>query len=321
MPSPTALSDKPQIVADTPLPRSIESHLAETVNVLSWSDAVSGRAQDAVGIYTYLHPTVDAEFLDSVPNVKTISNHGVGIDHINLREAQRRGIEVFTTPGTLEVSVAELAMALILCAARNIPTLVKFPSASLNGLDGSYGYGIELHGKTLGILGMGKIGMQIAHRAASFSMKTIYHNSSPRLSAELTGFSSPPRYVILEELLSSSDFLVLCAPLNEQTRGIIGREELAMMKPTASLINVARGQLVDTEGLVDALLSKTIAAAALDVTDPEPLPAQHRLLNMPNVYVTPHIGSATIEARRRMAQLSVANLLSGIESRQVTNVP
>jgi glyoxylate reductase len=169
--------------------------------------------------------------------------------------------------------------------------------------------GREVHGSTLGIIGLGRIGRLIAKRAIAFDMTVLYHNRRRRADIEA---SIGVHYGSLEALLSEADYVVLSVPLTEETRGLINRTTLGLMKPTATLINVARGPVVDTAALTEALGERRIAAAALDVTDPEPLPRDHELLRMSNLIVTPHLGSATEETRRCMAEASVANLLAGL---------
>jgi glyoxylate reductase len=171
--------------------------------------------------------------------------------------------------------------------------------------------GREVHGATLGILGLGRIGTQVARRALGFAMTVLYHNRHRRADVE-RALAPSVHFATRDELLARSDFVMLCMPLTDQTRGSIAARELALMKPEATLINIARGAVVDTAALTQALAEKRIAAAALDVTEPEPLPRDHRLLAMPQVVITPHLGSATVATRRRMAELSVANLLAGL---------
>src|SRR5205823_3839356 len=164
----------------------------------------------------------------------------------------------------------------------------------------------------LGVVGLGRIGEQVARRARGFGMTVLYHNRRPRPEAEA---SLAARYVTMDELLTTADYVVLTVPLTPETRGLIGRAELARMKPTAILVNVARGPVVDTGALTEALTARTIYAATLDVTDPEPLPRDHPLLRLDNVTITPHLGSASEQTRRRMAEVSVENLIAGLEGR------
>jgi glyoxylate reductase len=209
-----------------------------------------------------------------------------------------------------------MALALLLAAARRLAEgdryarrsdVVTFATGERHGRD--------VHGSTIGIVGMGNIGSQIAKRAHGFDMQILYCNRHPRPKAEETLCA---RWVSLETLLSESDFVVLMVPLNETTRNLIGRRELGLMKPTATLVNIARGGVVDTTALTETMLAKKIFAAALDVTDPEPLPRDHPLLTLDSVTLTPHLGSATVQTRRRMAELSVENLLAGLDGRPLT---
>ncbi len=178
--------------------------------------------------------------------------------------------------------------------------------------DPSYMLGREIHGSTLGIVGMGRIGTQVARRARGFDMTILYHNRHRKPDAET---SLGARYVSLDELLMQSDYVLLTVPLTRETEGLIGTNELAKMKPTAVLINIARGPVVNTDALRKALTDRTIFAAALDVTAPEPLPRDHPLLTLPNVIITPHLGSATEQTRQRMGEMSIENLLAGLEGR------
>jgi glyoxylate reductase len=222
---------------------------------------------------------------------------------------------VGNTPGVLEATTADLGFALLLASARRIVDGDRHAhSPEFLRYDPGYILGREVHGKTLGILGMGQIGRQVARRALGFDMTVLYHNRRRREDVE-RALSPAVRYASKAELLSQADYIILCVPLTDETRGLIGPAELVAIKPTATLINIARGPVVDTEALTRALAEKKIAAAALDVTDPEPLPRHHPLLTMPNVVITPHLGSATVETRRRMAELSVENLLAGLEHR------
>jgi glyoxylate reductase len=175
--------------------------------------------------------------------------------------------------------------------------------------DPGYMLGREVHGSTLGIVGLGRIGRQIARRAAGFDMTVLYHNRRRRQEVER---ELGVRYAALEEVLAAADYVVLSLPLSAETRGLIGGAALRKMKPTATLINVSRGPVVDTAALTQALEERWIYAAALDVTDPEPLPRDHPLLRLDNVTIAPHLGSATEQTRQRMAEISVANLLAGL---------
>jgi glyoxylate reductase len=302
----------PRVVADTPLNATIEGLLCDRVEIFPWTVAEVKRDESVEGMYTYGHVLVDGAMLDRLPGLKVISNYGVGVDHIDLEAAAGRGIPVGNTPGVLEGATADLGFALLMASARRIVAGDRYAhSPEFLRYDPGYMLGREIHGKTLGIIGMGRIGQQVARRAIGFDMTVLYHNRSPREDIERAHAPSVC-YAEKADLLARSDYVMLCVPLTDQTRGSIGTRELAVMKPDATLINIARGAVVNTEELTEALVRNRIAAAALDVTEPEPLPRDHPLLTLPNVIITPHLGSATVETRHRMAELSVANLLAGL---------
>jgi glyoxylate reductase len=304
----------PPVVADIPLDATIEGLLRGRVEVLSL-DSIRCTAAGPVkaeGIYTYGHPTIDAAIMDRLPGLKVISNYGVGVDHIRLADAAARGIAVGNTPGVLEATTADLGFALLLASARRIVDGDRYAhSPEFVRYDPGYMLGREVHDRTLGIIGMGQIGGRVARRAVGFDMTVLYHNRRRREDVE-AALAPSLRYVEFEVLLAQSDYVMLCVPLTDQTRGLIGERALGQMKPSATLINVARGAIVETDALAQALVDGRIAAAALDVTEPEPLHRDHPLLTMPQVIITPHLGSATVETRRRMADLSVDNLMAGL---------
>ena len=263
-------------------------------------------------MYIYGHLVVDGAMLDRLPGLKVISNYGVGVDHINLEDAAARGIPVGNTPGVLEGATADLGFALLLASARRVVEGDRYAhSEGFVRHDPGYMLGREVHGKMLGIIGLGRIGHQVARRALGFDMTVLYHNRHRREDLE-RALGPSVRFAARDELLAQADFVMLCVPLTDQTRGSIAARELSLMKSDATLINIARGAVVDTEALTRAMAEQRIAAAALDVTEPEPLPRDHPLLAMPHVVITPHLGSATVETRRRMAELSVENLLAGL---------
>ena len=295
----------PRVVADLPVSPVVVELLAGRVELLPWDTTT-----DIDAIYTYGHPVVGAAMLDRLPGVKVVSNFGVGVDHIDVAAATARNIPVGNTPGILDGATADLAFALVLAAGRRIVEGDRYArSATFTHYDPSLLLGREVHGSTLGIIGMGRIGRQVAARARGFGMTVLYHNRTRSDEAEI---ALGARYAAKDELLASADYVVLTVPLTPETRGLIGRAELALMKPTATLVNVARGAVVDKDALTVTLTARGIYAAALDVTDPEPLPRDHPLLKLDNVIITPHLGSATEETRRRMAERSVDNLLAGL---------
>jgi glyoxylate reductase len=302
----------PQIIADTPLAANVLELLAGHVEVLSWPEP-DGAMPTVQGIYTYGHPRVDGALLDRLPAVRVISNFGVGVDHIDLAAAAARAIPVGNTPGILDGATADLAFALLLAAGRRLAEGDRYARGpDFLRYDPGYMLGREIHGSTLGIVGLGRIGAQVARRARGFDMTVLYHNRRRRPDMEA---SLGVRHVAFTELLAESDYIVLTVPLTPQTHGLIDRAALARMKRTATLINVARGPVVDMDALTEALAARRIYAAALDVTDPEPLPRSHPLLRLKNLTITPHLGSATEQTRQHMAELSVENLLAGLHGR------
>ena len=303
----------PSVLADLPVSTAVLQLLQGRVQLLPWSAADQGGAKRIEAIYTYGHPTVDAALLDRLPGIRVVSNFGVGVDHIDVAAATARGIPVGNTPGILDGATADMAFALLLAAGRRLVEGDRYARGpNFLRYDPSYMLGREIHGSTLGVLGMGRIGEQVARRACGFDMRVLYHNRRRRPAVEE---ALGVRYASRDELLSSSDYIVLTVPLTAETQRLIGCAELALMKPTAVLVNIARGPVVDTQALTEALTARRIYAAALDVTDPEPLPRDHPLLRLDNVVLTPHFGSATEQTRQRMVEMSVENLLAGLVGR------
>ncbi len=295
----------PRVVADLPVAQSVHDTLGGRVELVPWS-----YRGPAAALYTYGHPRVDGATLDALPGLKVVSNFGVGVDHIDLKAAAARGIPVGNTPGILNGATADLTFALVLAAGRRVVEGDRYARGPhFTVYDPSYMIGREVHSSTLGIFGMGRIGRQVAQRARGFDMTVLYHNRTRDEAAE-NEFAAV--YVTKEQLLRAADYVVLTVPLTPETRALIGAHEFALMKPTAVLVNVARGPVVDADALTEALKAKRIFAAALDVTDPEPLPRDHPLLALDNVIITPHLGSASAETRQRMADLAAANLFAGL---------
>lgn len=255
------------------------------------------RAAGAEGLLCLLTDTIDAEMMDACGgDLKVISNYAVGVDNIDVEAATERGIPVGYTPDVLTEATADATFALLLASARRIVEGDQEVRAGhwLTWEPGNL-LGHDVHGRTLGIVGMGRIGKAVAKRAAGFSMEVIDSKS-----------------VGLDELLERADFVSLHTRLTDETRHLIGEKELRRMKPDAILVNTARGAMIDTQALLRALGEGWIGGAALDVTDPEPLPKGHPLLQAPNLIVVPHIASASRAARERMAELAVDNLLAGL---------
>ena len=266
-------------------------------------------AQGCVALITMLTDRVDAELLEAVPGLKVVANVATGHDNFDLAAASGRGVRLANTPGVLEKTTADMAFALLLAVARRVV------EASQEAKAGAWGpwhplhwLGWDVHERTLGVVGLGRIGLEVARRARGFDMRVLYTALArhPREEAQ-NGREYVPG---LTSLLRESDFVTLHVPLTPETRGLIGGEELRAMKPTAILINTSRGEAVDQEALLDALRQGTIVGAGLDVTTPEPLPLGHALWDLPNVVITPHIGSATHDTRRRMALLAAENVIA-----------
>src|SRR5262245_26122841 len=278
---PSQSSYGPRVLADLPVSSVVMELLAGSVELAPWT-AAPGHFD---AIYTYGHPNVDASMLDRLPGVRIISSFGVGVHHIDLAAAAARGIPVGNTPGILDGATADLAFALLLAAGRRVVEGDRYARGpDFLHYDPSYLLGREVHGSTLGIVGLGRIGAQVARRARAFDMTVLYHNRRRRPEAEA---ALAARHVSLDELLAAADYVVLTLPLTAETHGLIGRAELARMKPTASLINVARGPVVDTAALTEALAARRLFAAALAVADPAPLPRDHPLLRPANVPLRP----------------------------------
>ena len=262
-------------------------------------DELLARAPELDGLLSLLTDLVDAELIEAAPRLKAISNYAVGVDNVDLEAAAARGIPVGNTPDVLTDTTADLAVALMLGISRH---LVEGDAYVRRGEWRTWETGLllghDLHGSTVGIVGFGRIGQAVGRRLEGFGCEILHTSRSGGVS--------------LEELLERSDFVTLHSPLTPETRGLIGDEALARMKPTAYLVNTARGPIVDSEALGRALHAGRIAGAALDVTDPEPLPGDHPLLGAPNLLVLPHLGSATEATRARMADMAVDNLLAGL---------
>ena len=264
------------------------------------------RAPRLDGLLSMLTDHVDAELIAAAPRLRAISNYAVGVDNVDLDAAAARGIPVGNTPDVLTDSTADLAVALMLAAARRVVEGDAFVRrGEWQTWEPELLLGWDLHGATVGIVGFGRIGRVVARRLEGFDCEILHTGRSGGLA--------------LRELLERSDFVTLHTPLTPETRGLIGGEELGRMKPHAYLVNTARGPVVDTAALVDALHAREIAGAALDVTDPEPLPGDHPLLGAPNLTVLPHLGSATYATRERMADVAVDNLLAGLAGEPMPN--
>jgi glyoxylate reductase len=291
------------------LPGTALDRLGAEHEVEVWSGAIQPSRRklieevtEAEGLLCMLSDTIDAEVIEGAPQLRAISTYSVGTDNVDLAAATARRIPVGNTPDVLTDATADFAFALMLAAARRV---VEGRDLVDRGAwvtwEPELLLGQEVHGATLGIVGFGRIGQAVAKRAEGFDMRFLNTSSS----------GGTP----LTELLAESDFVSIHCPLTEETRGLIGLDELQAMKDTAILINTARGPIVDTVALDRGLRAGWIGGAALDVTDPEPLPSAHPLRGAPNLLITPHIGSASHLAREAMADVAVDNLVAGLAAK------
>ncbi|QDU43980.1 Glyoxylate/hydroxypyruvate reductase B [Symmachiella dynata] len=296
------------------LPQPLLEMLGAEFEVLPWDDAPDSPAlARAEAVIAYGHPPVDGSLMDRAPQLKVISNHGVGVDHIDVAAALQRGIPVGNTPGCLDAATADMTMALMLATARNVVVGDKYArSPEFLHYDPAILIGQEVTGSKLGIIGMGRIGKQVAKRATGFDMQITYHNRHRDSEAES---EYKAEYRSLDDLLAESDFVVLNCPLTPETTGLISGPQFEIMKSSAILINMARGPVVDPAALFTALSTGQIAAAGIDVTDPEPLPRGHELLTLENLIITPHLGSASNRTRERMMRMTVENLHAGLQGK------
>ena len=315
------MSTKPRVFITRTIPQPVLESLKPYCDVHIWdADTPPPRPKlldelaQADGVMSMLTEQIDKEALDAAPKLRVISNFAVGYDNVDVVAATKRGIPVGNTPGVLSETTADLAFGLLLAAARRIPESRQYVT------DGKWEtwnpttlLGTDVYGKTLGIIGLGRIGYAVAKRAQGFGMKILYHGGSNTDFANAVG----AKRMSLEKLLQQSDFVSIHVPLNDETQYMIGAEQLAQMKPEAILVNTARGSIVDSDALYEALNTGIIGAAALDVTDPEPIATDDPLLTLPNCLIVPHIGSATRETRQRMGELAAENLLAGLNGERL----
>ncbi|HHY94007.1 MAG TPA: D-glycerate dehydrogenase [Firmicutes bacterium] len=282
---------------DDPVPRSI---LREEVSRVD-------------GLYCLLTERIDAELLDGAPQLKIVANMAVGYDNVDLAAATARGVMVTNTPGVLTETTADLAFALILAASRRLGEANRF---LLDGQWSSWGpmvlTGQDVYGSTLGLIGLGRIGQAVARRARGFDMRLLYYDVVRNEQAEQ---ALGIQWLPLDDLLRQADIVSIHAPLTAETHHLIGEKQLRLMKRTAVLVNTARGPLVDEKALEQALREGWIFAAGLDVFEREPVSPDHPLVGLPNVVALPHIGSASVATRTRMATLAAENLVAGLEGR------
>jgi lactate dehydrogenase-like 2-hydroxyacid dehydrogenase len=311
---------RPRVFVARIIPGDGLQQIAAQTNADIWQDEgppdrdeLLRRVSGADGIVSMVTDRVDDELLDRAgPQLKVVSNYAVGFDNIDVGACTRRGVAVGNTAGVLTETTADAAFALLMAAARRLPEAYDYvrqgnwriwqPMLLLSP---------DVHHATLGILGFGRIGREVAKRARGFDMQILYHDvypASPEDEARLGA-----RRASLDEVLAESDFITLHVNLTPETQHLMNRETLAKMKPTAMLINASRGAVVDADALYEALKNGVIAAAALDVTEPEPIPADHKLLTLSNCLIVPHIASGSVATRGKMADVAARNLLAGLK--------
>ena len=309
------MAEKPLVAVTRIIPEAGLALLRERTEVRLWEEELPATPeqlatllQGAQGALTLLTDVINGEVLDREPQLKVVSNFAVGYDNVDVAAATARGVAVCNTPGVLTETTADATWALLMAAARRTVESVEYVRA---GKWVTWGptllLGRDVYGATLGIVGFGRIGKEVARRARGFNMRILAYDT---YQDEAAAAEFGVEFRSLDDLLREADFVTIHVSLTPETTHLIGARELGLMKPEAILVNAARGPVVETEALVTALRENTIWAAALDVTDPEPLPADHPLVSMPNVTIVPHTASATVATRDNMATLAARNLLA-----------
>jgi glyoxylate reductase len=315
------MSSRPLVAVTRAIPETGLDLLQEHVEIRLWDNDVPPTPEEldsllegVHGALTLLTDTIDGPLLDRHPGLRFVSNLAVGYDNIDVAACTARGVAVTNTPGVLTKATAEFAFALMMTTARRIPEAVDYVR---DGKWVTWGpkllLGQQILGATLGIVGFGRIGQSMAKMASAFGMRILVNNrrQDPRLAAKYD-----VTFVDFLDLLRESDFVSLHVALTPETHHLISTRELKLMKKTAVLINAARGPVVDTEALTQALIDGEIFAAGLDVTDPEPLPADHPLVSLPNAVIVPHIASATVQTRNAMSSLAARNIVELVNGRR-----
>ncbi|XP_043249619.1 glyoxylate reductase/hydroxypyruvate reductase-like isoform X1 [Colletes gigas] len=289
---------------DVTIINSSKSTREEVLQALPGSDAV----------FIAKHHIVNNEFLDIAgPSLKVVSTMSAGYDHLDVPEIKRRGIKVGHTPMVLSAAVAEVAVLLSLSAARRAREgRLKLEQDEVKNLTLQSLLGQDLQGSTVGIVGLGSIGQNIIKRLKGFDVSRFIYTGHSRKKA---GDELGAHFVSFDELVAQSDFVIIAVPLTNETIGLFNDDTFGKMKKNAVLVNVSRGKVVNTDALIKALRNKSIFAAGLDVTDPEPLPPDHALLKLPNAVILPHVGSATVKTRSDMSITAAQNILNGLEGK------
>jgi len=313
---------KPPVYVTRRLPKPALHALQEVCQIEIWDrevpplyEVIVEKIAGKEGLLCLLTDRIDASLMDAAPGLKVISQCAVGYDNVDVDAATARGIPVGNTPGVLTDATADFAFTLMMAAARRLGEAIDYVR---DGRWQTWGLtlllGQSVYGATLGIVGLGRIGQALARRARGFDMTVLYHDVARNTEAEA---ELGVEYRPLDDLLRESDFISLHVSLTDETEGLIDGDKLALMKPNAVLVNTSRGPVVDAGALYQALKEGQIAGAALDVTDPEPLPAGHKLLTLPNLIVAPHIASATVKSRNLMAERAVRNLVAGLRGERL----
>lgn len=313
---------KPKVYLTRKLPDEIINQLSEKCELRMWSSeeepvpraVLEREIQEVDGLFCMLTEEIDRSLLENASNLKVVANMAVGYNNIDIKAAKEKGVVVTNTPDVLTETTADLTFALLMATARRIPEAStylregKWEAWSPMQLTGQ-----DIYGSTLGIIGMGRIGEAVAKRARGFDMNILYHNRRRNQEAE---DKLELQYAELDQLLKESDFVCVLTPLTAETKNLIGVKELRMMKKTGIMINTARGGIVNEEALYHALKEEDIWAAGLDVFAEEPVSLQHPLLTLPNVVTLPHIGSASVTTRLKMAEVATENLLKVLDGKK-----
>ncbi|GFZ33449.1 bifunctional glyoxylate/hydroxypyruvate reductase B [Clostridium zeae] len=316
---------RPKVYIAKPIPHEVEEYISKYCDLEKWiSDEDITRVElleklkDIDGLLTS-GTKIDEELLEKAPNLKVVSNMSVGYNNFDLKAMKRRNIIGTNVAGALDDTVADLIFGLMLACARRITELDRYvKSGKWNKDDDLELYGANVHHRTLGIIGMGRIGEAVAKRASlGFDMNVLYYNRSRKKEVEE---KLGAEYCTMEELLKRSDFVVIMTPLTEETLHLIDEEQFNLMKPSAIFINASRGKTINEKALIEALQNKKIRAAGLDVFDVEPVKADNPLLKMDNVVTLPHIGSANEDTRLDMARLAAKNLVKALTEGTAPNI-
>lgn len=309
-PMATSITEKPYVYLPHTLPSELQALVESYFHIVG--DSNLKQNQDKISaIFVHVKPKVSEEIICSFPALKVIGNCAVGYDNIDIKACQKHGLRIGYTPDVLNDSTADMGLALLLAVARRVVEgNERTKNPAITAIDSNW-YGYQVSHMTAGIIGMGRIGFEVAKRVHGFDMKLLYHNRTQRtrdVEVQVQATYVPNLY----DLLGQSDYVILVAPATKETYHMMGKDEFAAMKKTGIFINISRGSLVNQDALVDALKHNVIRGAGLDVTDPEPLPHDHPLLTFPNVVITPHTGSATMYTRRKMVQLTIDNIIAGL---------